>query len=87
MMNSAPKKDNELLTKKGDPFINKRQSLPPVSRAAIEEFNLAGGLINGGGLPAGPFAKMPSFIPKNLLADPYNQLNSPHSLRATRMKG
>jgi len=63
---------------KADPFLNKRQSLPPVLRNGHDSFDPAGGLINGGG----DLRSLPHYIPKNLLTDPYNQLNTPHSLRA-----
>jgi len=63
---------------KADPFLNKRQSLPPVLKNGPDGFDPAGGLINGGG----DLRHLPHYIPKNLLTDPYNQLNSPHSLRA-----
>lgn len=72
------------VAEKADPFLNKRQSLPPVLRNGPDSFDPAGGLINGGG----DFRNLPHYIPKNLLTDPYNQLNSPHSLRAgTTQKG
>jgi len=47
------------MIEKTDPFLNKRQSLPPVLRTNPDAFGAAGGLINGGG----DFRNMPHYIP------------------------
>lgn len=66
-----------------DPFLNKRQTVPSVFLNELSEndrrsYNMAKGLISGGfsGM------KVPGFIPQSTLADPFNQLNSPHSIRS-----
>ena len=70
-----------------DPFMNKRSTVPSVFLDKLTEkerhsFNMAKGLISGGALAN----KVPMHVPASTLNDPFNQLNSPQSLRSKHIK-